>query len=74
MQAEFAALRAEMQAEFAAMRAEMQAEFAAVRGEIAALRSDMVSGFRDIEQRMTIKLGGMLVVLAGILLAAKIFG
>jgi phage-related minor tail protein len=74
MQAEFAALRAEMQAEFAAMRAEMQAEFAAVRGEIAALRSDMVSGFRDIEQRMIIKLGGMLVVLAGILLAAKIFG
>jgi ABC-type phosphate transport system auxiliary subunit len=74
MQAEFAAVRSEMQAEFAAVRSEMQAEFAAVRSEIAALRGDMVAGFRDVEQRMTIRLGGMLVVLAGILLAAKIFG
>jgi predicted nucleic acid-binding Zn-ribbon protein len=74
MQAEFAAARSEMQAEFAAVRSEMQAEFAAVRSEIAALRGDMVAGFRDVEQRMTIRLGGMLVVLAGILLAAKIFG
>jgi uncharacterized protein involved in exopolysaccharide biosynthesis len=74
IQAEFAAVRSEMQAEFAAVRSEMQAEFAAVRSEIAALRGDMVAGFRDVEQRMTIRLGGMLVVLAGILLAAKIFG
>jgi hypothetical protein len=71
---EVEALRSEIQAEFAAVRSEMQAEFAAVRSEIAALRGDMVAGFRDVEQRMTIRLGGMLVVLAGILLAAKIFG
>lgn len=74
MQAEFAAARSEMQAEFTAVRSAMQAEFAAVRSEISALRRDMVAGFRDVEQRMTIRLGGMLVILAGILLAAKIFG
>lgn len=60
------ALRSEMRTEFAAVRAEMAAEFAAVRTEFA-------SALRDVEQRMTIKLGGMLIVLAGILLAAKIF-
>ena len=72
--AEIEALRAEMQAGFGAVRSEMQAEFAAVRSEIVALRSDMVAGFRDVEQRLTIRLGGMLVVLAGVLLAAKVFG
>jgi hypothetical protein len=74
MQAEFASVRAEMQAEFAAVRAEMHAGFAALRAEIASVRSDMASGLRDVEQRMTIRLGGMLVVVTGILLAAKFFG
>ena len=73
-QAEFAAVRAEMQAEFAAVRAEMQAGFAALRAEIAAVRSDTISGLRDVEQRMTIRPGGMLALVTGILLAAKIFG
>lgn len=50
-----------------ALRTEMRTEFAAVRAEMA-------TGFRDVEQRITIRLGGMLVVLAGILLAAKFFG
>jgi hypothetical protein len=59
-------LRAEMRTEFAAVRAEMASEFAAVRTELSA-------GLRDVEQRMTIKLGGMLVAVTGILLAAKIF-
>ena len=58
---------AELRAELAALRTEMRSEFAAVRAEMAA-------GFRDVEQRITIRLGGMLVVLAGILLAAKFFG
>jgi hypothetical protein len=64
---EVEALRAEMQAEFAALRAEMNAEFKAIRAELA-------SGLRDVEQCMTIRLGGMLVVVTGILLAAKFFG
>ena len=41
----------------------MRTEFAALRAEIAAA-----------EQRTIIRLGGMLVIFAGILLAAKFFG
>ena len=63
VRAEIEVLRTEMRAEFAALRSEMRAEFAALRAEIAAA-----------EQRTIIRLGGMLVVLAGILLAAKFFG
>jgi uncharacterized coiled-coil DUF342 family protein len=81
VRAEIEALRTEMRSEFAAVRAEMRAEFLGVRAEIGSvrteittLRSDMVAAFRDVEQRITIRLGGMLVVLAGILLAAKFFG
>ncbi len=74
VRSEIDGLRAEMRAEFAAVRAEMRAEFAAVRAEITTLRNDMVAGFRDVEQRMTIRLGGMLVIVTGILLAAKVFG
>ncbi len=63
LRGEIADLRTEMRAEFAAVRAEMRSEFAALRAEIAAA-----------EQRTIIRFGGMLVVLAGILLAAKFFG
>jgi hypothetical protein len=70
MKAEFAAVRSEVEA----LRTEMQSEFTALRAEVAAVRSDMVSGLRDVEQRMTIRLGGMLAIVTGILLAAKIFG
>src|SRR5436305_1222286 len=64
----------ELRAEIAELRNEMRTEFAAVRAEIATLRNDLTASLRDFEQRMTIRLGGMLVVLAGILLAAKFFG
>ena len=67
LRTELDVLRTEMRSEFAAVRAEMASEFAAVRVEMA-------SGLRDVEQRMTIRLGGMLVVVTGILLAAKFFG
>jgi len=74
LRAEIAALRAEMQSEFAAVRSEMRTEFAAVRSEMrtefAAVRAEIAAA----EQRTIIRLGGMLVVLAGILLAAKFFG
>jgi hypothetical protein len=45
-----------------------------LRTEIDVLRTEMVAGFRDVEQRLTIRLGGMLVVVTGVLLAAKFFG
>jgi hypothetical protein len=57
---------------------DVRAEIAALRtdlhSEIAALRAEMTAGFRDVEQRITIRLGGMLVVMTGILLAAKFLG
>lgn len=45
-----------------------------VRAEIASLRTEMTAGFRDVEQRLTIRLGGMIVIATGLLLAAKFFG
>lgn len=70
LRAEIAELRNEMRAEFAAVRAEI----GTVRAEVATLRNDMIAGFREVEQRMTIRLGSMIIVLAGVLLAAKFFG
>ncbi len=67
-------LRNEMKTEFAAVRAEMQAGCAGLGAEAASVRSDMTSGLREIEQPMTIRLGGMLVIVTGILLAAKFLG
>ena len=63
LRGEIEALRVEMRNEFAAVRIELRGELATVRAEILAA-----------EQRTIIRLGGMLVVLAGILLAAKFFG
>jgi len=56
---EISTLRAELKAEIAALRAEFRAEIAAVRAEIELLRRDL-----------TIRLGSMLIVAVGILLAA----
>ena len=73
--AEFSAFRAEMTAEFAAVRAEMTAEFAAVRAEmaaeLAAVRAEMATEFQRLENRLTLRLGGLIVacttVIIGIL-------
>jgi DNA repair exonuclease SbcCD ATPase subunit len=46
---------------------------AGLKADIAGLRGEMLSGFRDVEQRMTIKLGGIAVVAVGVLLAAMRF-
>jgi phage host-nuclease inhibitor protein Gam len=59
LRTEIAALRAEFRTEIAALRAEFRAEIAAVRAEIELLRRDL-----------TIRLGSMIVVAVGILLAA----
>jgi hypothetical protein len=70
LRAEIAELRNEMRTEFAAVRSEAGSLRAEMRGEFAALRAEIAAA----EQRTIIRLGGMLVVLAGILLAAKFFG
>ncbi|OAS22469.1 coiled-coil domain-containing protein [Methylobacterium platani] len=67
---EFAAVRAEMKAEFAAVRSEMKTEFAAVPSEMRTESTSVRSELKLLEQRMTIKLGAMLVALGGILIAA----
>lgn len=57
--AEISAVRAELRAEIAALRAEFRAEIAAVRTELELLRRDL-----------TIRLGGMMIVTVGVILAA----
>lgn len=60
---EIAALRAELKAEIAAVRAELKAEIGAVRAELKA-------EIELLRRDLTIRLGSMLVVAVGILLAA----
>jgi len=57
---------AEVRSEIAGVRAEVGSEIAGVRSDSGDFRSEL----RLLEQRMTVKLGGMLLALAGILLAA----
>ena len=68
-----AAVRGELERSIADVRGEMDAavhkldrSIADVRGEVASLRADV----RLLEQRMTVRLGGMMIVAVGILLAA----
>ena len=57
---------AALRAEGADTKAELKADIAALRAEIAEVRTDV----RLLEQHMTIKLGTLMVVAVGILLAA----
>jgi hypothetical protein len=68
---DLATLRSELSAEIATLRSELSAEIAALRSELSAeikmLRSEMEILRRDL----TIRLGGMIVVLGGFLAAIK---
>lgn len=72
MAAEFAAVRAEMAAEFASVRADMAAEFAAVRSEMAAgfaaVRAEMAADRHSMENRLTLRLGALIVTCATIII------
>ncbi len=46
-----------------------KADIAVLRSEMQSLRSEMQSSFQILEQKMTIKLGGLIVVAVGALLA-----
>lgn len=59
LEAHIAALRAELKTEIVALRVELKAEIALVRRDMEVLRRDL-----------TIRLGGMIVVAIGVLLAA----
>ena len=59
--------------DIAALRTEIKADNAASRGELkagnAALRADLLSAIELLRRDMTIKLGGMIIVGIGVLLA-----
>jgi uncharacterized protein involved in exopolysaccharide biosynthesis len=70
LKAEIAALRAELKGDIAALRAELKGDISALRAE---LKADIVALKADIEllrRDLTIRLGSMIVVAVGILLAA----
>jgi hypothetical protein len=47
-----------------------KADIAAIRADLAAIRGEM----REMEQRIIIRLGGMIVIGTGVLIAIKYFG
>ena len=49
--------------------AELRIEIQEVRGEIREVRTELRAEIRDLEQRMTIKLGGLLVLALTLLTA-----
>ncbi len=87
LQTEIADVRGEVQAlaqrteaEFASVRAEGQthaqenrAEFASVRAEIQALSQKWEAERQALEMRMTIRLGTMMVIVAGLQIAFLVF-
>jgi hypothetical protein len=64
------ATKNELKAEIGRLEVAVNAGFAALRSEIEVLRREMEIMRRDV----TIRLGGMIVVATGVLLAAKFFG
>jgi hypothetical protein len=76
--ADFAAVRAEMASEFAAVRAEMAAEFAAVRAEmaagLAAVRGEMATEFQRRENRLLLRLGGLIVTCTTVIISIMQIG
>jgi hypothetical protein len=63
VKADLAALRVELKADIAALRAELKAD-------IAALRAELKAEIEPVRRDLTIRLGSMMVVAVGILLAA----
>jgi hypothetical protein len=68
--ADFTALRTELKAEIAALRSELKADIAALRAEMNSLRGKLEADIELLRRDLTIRLGGMIVVAVGILLAA----
>lgn len=87
MQREFGSFKVEVRQELEAFKAEMRQEldarfrgldgrFAGIDGRFAGIDGrfrDVDARFRETEQRLTIRLGSMIVIATGILLAANFF-
>lgn len=69
---------AQIRTELAQVRTELKSEIAQLRSEVSAeisqLRSEMRSEIEILRRDLTIRLGSMIVVATGVLLAAKFFG
>jgi hypothetical protein len=63
-------IRSELKAEITALRVELRAEIASVRAEIAGVGSELKADLELLRRNLIIRLGSMLVVAVGILLAA----
>lgn len=69
LKADIAELRNELKADIAEVRNELKADFASVHAALQAESAERRSEMKMLEQRMAIKMGGMMVVLAGLILA-----
>ena len=65
----FASVRKDMDAGLANSRKDLDAGLTSVREEIRSLRKEMMTKFEHTEARMTIRLGGMIVVATSVLAA-----
>lgn len=59
-----------LETQVAETRAELKADIAAVKSDLRLVENGLRAEMKQIEQRMTIKLGGMIVVAVGVLMAA----
>jgi hypothetical protein len=73
MKHDFEAFKTEMRTDFLAFKAEMRTDFSAFKTEMrtgfSAFQTEMKHDLGSLEQRMTIRMGGMMVALAGVLSA-----
>ena len=70
LRSEIATLSSELRPEIAALGSELRSEIAAVRAEIAAVRAEVKAEIELLRRDMTIRLGSMLIIAVGIILAA----
>ena len=57
----------------ASLRGDMEKMETSLRGEIEKLDTSVRTGMRDLENRMTIRLGGLMVLGMGVLLSLQTF-
>ena len=74
VRSEIVALRSELSGEIASVRSELRAEIAALRSELSADIKMVRSEIEILRRDLTIRLGGMIVVLGGFLAAIKFLG
>ncbi len=74
VRSEIAALRTELKGDVGALRAQQQGDATSLRtelkGDIATLSAEVMAAIELLRRDMTIRLGGMMVVAVGVLLAA----